>query len=158
MEIVLDKNNNTYKYITHFKSKFDEGKIITNLEPIETLNKPKEALWACRTDKDYWIRWYIDTFNKCPYIDKKIFELKDGSRIFTIDNMEDVLYLAKCKYFIEDEENLYPYLDFPNLPFDAIEYNNACIGHLFRNKYEIAFDAWDIECLLVLNPNIILWN
>lgn len=157
MEIVLDKNNNIHKYIIHLKSKFDESRIVINLKPIESINKPEEALWACRTDKDHWIRWYIDTFNKCPYVDKKIFELKDGSRIFTIGNMEDVLYLAKHNYFIEDEYE-HSYLDYPNLPFDAIEYNDACIGHFFYNKYEITFNAWDVECLLVLNLNIILWN
>ena len=159
MEIVLDKNNNTHKYITHFKSKFDESKIVINLKSTGIKNKPEKALWACRTDKDYWVEWCKDNIDDTVdiYVDKKTFSLKEGSKIYTIDKVDDVYYLAEKEYFIPVYHNDVC-LDFPRLPYDAIEYNDACIGHFFYDNFETSFNSWDVECLLVLNPNIILWD
>jgi hypothetical protein len=163
MEIVLDKSNNTHKYITHFKSKFDKSKIVTVLKPIPSLNKPEKALWACRTDKDYWVDWYKENVDETEkYFYMNTFSLKEGSKIFTIDRLDDVYELTEKDYFKPVIDDIGwckdVCLDFPNLPYDAIEYNNACIGHIFKDRFEMAFNSWDVECLLVLNPDIILWD
>ena len=40
--------------------------------------------------------------------------------------------------------------------YDGVELFDPIIGHRFIDKYELSFNAWDCESIVIWNPDIII--
>ena len=78
-------------------------------------NKPRGGLWGCRGD-EWWSWAYSEEF---PCADTYFeWQLKEGSKIYTIENENDFVYLMKNFY----HEVPYDIRDIGPTPVDSIDY------------------------------------
>ena len=144
-----------YVHIGH--SEFD----INRFQPIscrEHFNKPFGGLWASPLDSSYkWEDWcednnFNDTIGQNKYTSDKQFKfkLKDSAKLLSITNSKQLNKLPQ----IEDEltHSVFKILDFEKLQeeYDAIEV-------LISNDCQLYWDlyGWDIDSILVMNPDVI---
>ena len=122
-------------------------------------NKPRMAWWGSPVNAGFGWKDFCkaENFMLNEYdFDRSspiLWTLKKGSKILKIDRIdEDVI-----SYMVPDPEiGLYKVLDFKKLlanGFTAVELTDGSIGHGFSNKYEAAFNLWDCESIVVLDPS-----
>lgn len=157
-------------YETYFdknlKDSFDPRKIVTDLTCMDSINKPAKAWWGSPVGAKFgWKEWCeAEEFGIERYdFDSEPIRwgLKDGSSIFVIDT-EDIADIDNpnnliVHYTSREDGN---HLDFQRILDDgiiAIELANSSIGHMFMNKYELMFNCWDCESIVVLDPQSIVW-
>lgn len=141
------------EFITYGLDKFDKSKF--SLIKNDDFIKPHGGLWSCPVDSEYnWKDWCVGEGVR----NKKLsnwFKLKlsKDSIIFVIDNINDLSELHKMgeiRTFYGDR-----YLDFEKL-------SKSLDGILLTDKGESAtrfthpgLRGWDVESLLVFNPEVI---
>ncbi len=133
-------------------------------------NKPNGGLWACPTlDVDTgWDSWSISnefyTERLKEYFD---FKLKDNAKILVIKDLKDLDKLPRIQY---TDDNLKSILERDsmnsNIDFEELSKNyDGMMVWMYRSKdidtKERLFDGmyyrmygWDVDTLLVFNPNI----
>lgn len=124
-------------------------------------NKPAGGLWGCRDDS--WKNWCTDEDFTCA---DNYFEwtLKPNAKVYTIDNVDDFIYLLKNYYIPESY-----YIDFVKLSkeYDAVELTdkgNRALHYSLETKdpelqdpkYKytllMALNSWDIPSICVFHP------
>lgn len=157
IEIVTNENKRTYvTYGRKFNKKnFDINKIIIALLN-NGINKPSLSFWGSPEDAEYgWKEYCEGNLFRTDYLteDRKIiWQLKEGSKIFVINNMEDLNELVESDYLLntEKEINFYKMRD---CGYSAIELRNSDLGHMFINKLELIMNSWDCESICLLNKD-----
>lgn len=135
-------------YIHYGHKKFNKKKF----EPIRNACwvKPHGGFWASAVDAVYgWKDWNEDEhYKKCEEKNSFKFTLSDQARVLTINSSDDLDDLPK-EY---KGSFTYVFLDFEKIAedYDAIEVNISSDRRLYWKLY-----GWDVDSLLVLNPNII---
>lgn len=164
MAIVLA---NGERYVTYFPRKFDIDDIYINLNN-NYKNKPTSAFWGSPIDGKFcWKEWCErEGFEIDSYLwDKPIYwTLKEGTKILQIDTelIDQNTYELK-KYCTTDSRlNSFTYkpkfLDFNRIlkaGIGAVQLMNAFIGHRFVNEYDMMFNGWDCESIVVLDSSLI---
>ena len=141
-------------------------KICINRVPT-SVNKPTKAWWGSPVDGNFtWKYWCLgEKFKPESYFRKEnkfLWTLTDDSKIFTIKNVSDAENIGKSYQYNSLNDIPFcisPVIDFEALYDDgyiAIELEDACIGHMFVNKYELMFNSWDCESICVLDSSKIV--
>jgi hypothetical protein len=175
----IKETNKTYVSYLRKGDEFNKDLITTNLECTFN-NKPTHAWWGSPEDADYgWKEWCISEEYGNYDFDKPIrWKLKEGSKIFTIDLqtvtqvpsfLTDHMYKKQIDFYIrkmplEKDDIKYLlhnttgfssyFINFEKLKDDgitAVELTNASVGHIFLNGFEIMFNSWDCESIVVLD-------
>lgn len=121
--------------------------------------KPNGGLWASPEDSSYtWKEWCLDNefhVEKLAY--KFRFKLAENSRVIDISSTEDLIELCKDGRCIPEDtfgldiHGMY-YIDFEKLLSDGIDAIRVTIyPDLYWSLY-----GWDVDSLLVLNPECIV--
>ena len=142
-----------------------------------SLNKPDKAWWGSPVNAEYgwkeycigeeWIprkfhksmsiEEYFSDSNKCTW------SLKSSSNILSIEDLGDIYFMRDHDYFKKYDDR---YRDIYTLDYEllrelgyiAVELLNPYIGHMFTDPYEMSFNSWDCESIVVLEPKNIIWN
>lgn len=125
-------------------------------------NKPYGGLWASAVDAPYgWKRWCDDEhFRNCEDSNSFKFNIADNANIFEINSVADVELMPLQK----DSHSYSTYniraIDFEamhNNSIDVIVFNlsNSSRDNFFNDLY-FALYGWDCDCILVLNPNVVI--
>ncbi len=123
-------------------------------------NKPKGGLWASAIDAPYgWKDWCkAESYCSCDNEDSFCFQLSKNANVFTISSVEDVdrMPLQKDGWSTRTIKAIDFELMLQN-GVDVIEYNlsNDCSDDTMDNLY-FALYGWDCDCILVLNPEVII--
>ena len=148
------------EFIHYGHDKFDKDLFV----PIRNVGfvKPVGGLWASPINSNYgWKDWCLSEEFHISLLDRSFrFSLNKAAKVYTIDNRKQLYSLPidhNKSYKID--LSIRPFLDFELISkrYDAIwltidgERDTRCLRPL--NLY-----GWDVESLLVLNPNIIITN
>lgn len=142
-------------YIHYGADHYDKSKFksIETFDPVT--NKPKGGLWASPVDTDWgWKDWcegenfHLDRFNK-----NFKFTLANGSKVFHIRTADDVMKLPVAKFPDSDLWSIGWYYDWKKIvkKYDAVELHMSENYSLFHD----IFYCWDVDSIIVLNPDII---
>lgn len=140
----------TYIHWGHKQFKKEKFKPIKNKPSM--FIKPNGGLWACRKNSNDWVKWCKDN----DYAEFKednffTFQLRKDCAIYTIDSKEALFQLP---YITDHLFNIEWYcIDFEEClrhGIDAIELTAIDKDNLYFLLY-----GWDLNSLLVLNPEII---
>ena len=134
----------TKTYRHYGAMRFDSEKF-SPAKNIEHWIKPHGCLWACDIESNDWYGYCYenDWENQCEeYFD---FTLAEETRLLELRGMKDFEALAE-KYFISESKNL----DFEQISMDY----DALYVELDHELYWALY-GWDIDSLLVFNPNVI---
>lgn len=131
---------------------------ISKFEPIENtfgitfINKPYGGLWASPVDSgNDWYNYCLSEDFNIESLDEYFdFTLKENSKILSINEISD---LSKINEYIEIIPDFYitVRVDFESLAeagYDAIYSTHNC-------ETDQIFYRWDVDTLLVLNPDCI---
>ncbi len=121
-------------------------------------NKPKGGLWVSPVDSEWGWKDFceVEEFRIDKLSSSFKLKLKDDAKIFKIDSLNDsfdsLLELAKSyswKNIIGCDE-----LDFEKLSkdYDVIYLTYEGVGET-RLSEPMNLNAWDCECMLIMNPN-----
>ena len=164
VERILAKNNIylTESQVTY--RTYADKPYLNNIEG-SFINKPTRGLWGCRDDS--WKEWCEENdFGYNPnYFE---WQLKPGTKVYTINTVEDFIYLLKNYQTEEYADSVY--IDYLKLSkdYDAVELTENGNIHLHYNvetndpelqdpKYKtalmIALNGWDVPSICVFNPN-----
>lgn len=159
------------KYITYgLGNKFDPNKLVTNLKD-SGLGKPEYAWWGSPTDAEYgWKEWAEDN-DFLPHGYKSYDEyfspensitwhLEEGSKVLDLKEVTDLMEWIKNDYITittsRYERKLINFQKILEDGYVAVELYDACIGHRFINEFEMMFNSWDCESIVVLDPSKII--
>ena len=168
---------NDEKYVTYFppnKHPFDSSSITINIGGARAyVNKPDCAFWGSPNNAQYgWKEWCKDNdFGEYEWNKLIVWKLKSGTKILEI-NWEDVISQDSIleKYTYCPYKNLglnfmlrERALDFFKLLEDgisAVHLTDGSIGHRFLadNPYEMMFNSWDCDSIVVLDKTKILFE
>lgn len=152
-------NHSKRKYIHYGHDKFD----LTKFQPVKNrgagMTKPSGGFWASypNTERN-WKNWceandfHLDSFNKCFK-----FSLKDNSKVFRINRVDQLNKLPKCNSAFDT--SLYYCVDFEmaSKEYDAIEVDltNEIFDDYLESLYFKLY-GWDCDSILIMNPDIII--
>lgn len=151
-------------YATYMENadEFSQSRIISELEVVKHINKPKTAWWGSPLNASFgWKDWCInEEFGKYDFNNPIIWHLDLQAKIFKID-WEDVQspYSLLLDYVVDSTYNTY--IDFIKMKkngIHAVELMDACIGHMFINPIEVMFNSWDCESICVLDSSMIIFD
>jgi hypothetical protein len=112
------------------------------------INKPIGGLWASPVDSNWgWINWCKQNKYHTERLDKYFkFTLVNGSRVFHIRTYDDMFKLP-C---VDNNDIEYDWLKIKQ-KYDAVELHITENYPLFHD----VFYSWDVDSIVILNPNII---
>lgn len=124
--------------------------------------KPAGGIWACKyTPKEEylsaWQEWCDAEYPERGGLGSAVkFNLKDGARVCIIDELADLDRLILL-YADNTAPALSPVLDFEgmSLDYDVIELT-ANGQRNTRETYPNSLLGWDMECILILNFDVII--
>lgn len=164
VENILKENNIVLNEEQVIYRTYADKPYLNNIED-NHMNKPTRGLWGCRDDS--WKEWCEE--NDFDY-DPHYFEwtLKPGSKLYTINNKNDFIYLLK-NYQAEgpDGSIFISYLKLAK-DYDAVELTQNGNIHLHYGietddpelqdpKYTMALamamNTWDVPSICVFNPS-----
>ena len=177
--ILIEQTKDSDVYYTYLKKdrSFNPCYITTYFGLPGIINKPDQAFCGCRTGSNYdWKKWCenenfeLEVYN---WQNPIFWKLEKDNKILRID-IQDVIkednnflskYLANPNDYPEEFRNLLNFsytaiFDFNKFRRDdiiAVELMNGGIGHMFMNKYERAFYAWDCDSIVVLDETKIIF-
>jgi hypothetical protein len=146
-------------YIHYGHDAFDSN-LFTTPTNRRHANKPKGGLWASATDAPYgWRDWCnAESYCSCDEEDSFCFQITDNANVFTINSVADVnqMPLQKDGW----STHTIKAIDFELMRqngVDVIEYNlsNGRSEDMMDDLY-FALYGWDCDCILVLNPEVII--
>ena len=125
-------------------------------------NKPIGGLWACNAAEEEWEKWCkSEGFNVKDYTDDNNsfkFKLSEEARILLIDSEEACQQVFKKYPYVPKDDMSWmewnPFARFIDFEQIAREYDVIEIENL--HKYKYLLQTWDINCILVLNPNVVV--
>jgi hypothetical protein len=149
------------KFIHYGHDKFDKDLFV----PIRNFVfvKPIGGLWASPINSNYgWKDWCLEKHYCIPKLDKFFsFKLNINAEIFIINSKRDlhslpVYYNESLKFGLKE----IPFLDFELISknYDALWLTNDGIKAVHDPMDLLNLHGWDVESLLVFNPNIIITN
>lgn len=157
-------------YIHYGDDKFNINKF-ERIQNVPYSNKPFGGLWACREDARYdWKMWCLDNvdgdISLCDINKSFKFTIKDSARWKTIKTYKDFEMLPKVKGkhdFMHTNRSL--------IDFEALLRQGIDVFELdyYENPESVAKDnvlstvramwsefyTWDVDCIIVLNPDVI---
>ena len=148
-------------YITYGSRKYDPAKFdpIKNRKDLVWLNKPFGGLWAADVDTDTWINFCKEnSFSRRKYNKRNSFKFQivPTARILKIDSEKTASniikkYSRKLKKSNREDINIFNKysLDFEKImkDYDVIDYVDS--------ECQSKFPFWDVDCILVLNKNVV---
>lgn len=146
-----DVKRNTY--ITYGWDHFNKDKFV----PVRNnnyINKPFGGLWACNAKSNDWYNFCKSEDFKAESLSKHFkFKLSADARILMFDSVYNVLYCPQIKdpiIMFDNIKSVYPDFEEISKYFDAIWYS--------KSRYQLYYMlyGWDVDSLLVLNPDIII--
>ena len=158
--------NNKDKYMSYVRSeygKFKLYKIHTNLEPIPGVNKPASAFWGSPVfSNENWAEALQYLELDIEYSDVVYWHLSKGSKVLQV-TLKDTENGSLDEFIVQDDDLLFrkcpSYIDYQKLKdrgFVALELMDGGIGHYFKNKTELMFNAFDCDSIVVLDPKKIV--
>ena len=142
------------KTYIHYGDNFFDKDLFVSPTNQPNRNKPKGGLWASDINAKYdWKDWCEDSdYDYCDLKSHFKFKLTDNANIFTINSVEDIDKMPRQRF--DHELFLIKPIDFEAMVkngIDAIEYNLSNDNGLCYALY-----SWDCDCILILNPDIIV--
>jgi hypothetical protein len=145
------------KLVHYGADKYDPSKFKPATNKPSPFTKPVHGtgLWASPVDSAYgWIDWCNTERFHLEKLEKSfLFEIKNGSSIFVIDTLEDLLQLP-----LLDPESAYGKkgLDFEKIREDCDALILTEAGE-WNTRYSkpVNLYGWDCECVLMLNDKIV---
>lgn len=122
-------------------------------------NKPLDGgLWASADNAKFgWRDWNRQSqFRECREDNCFRFTLDTNARILHLDN-DDIAKVELAKFGAEELSHgvlgVLDGIDFESIcqQYDAIEFNRSADGRLYWTLY-----GWDCDCILVLNPDVVM--
>ena len=120
------------------------------------INKPRGGLWGSPVDSDWtWKEWCEGEEFHLERLNKSFkFVLANGSKTFHIRTADDILKLPIAKY-PDNDDFLFVnwYYDWNKIIslYDAVELHYSNNYNLFHTT----FYCWDVDSIIVLNPDVI---
>lgn len=141
---------NMKKYIHYGSAKFDKSKF-KSIENIQFFNKPSGGLWACEVGTKFGWKEFceLENIDWVDLSDSFEFELKPEARVLRLHNSDDYIEF-RSKYAINDIGiKLALGYDFERIAkeYDVIDFK---VGELY-----MALCGWDVDSIVVLNPDVI---
>ena len=143
-------------YRHYGSSTFDISKFvpIRNRSEISCIaTKPYGGLWASPIDSDAdWYNWCLDNDFCIEELEKYFdFTLKDNSKIISIEKLSDLNQIKGC---YATTKNFYNHVV---INFEAlVESGYDAIDFLINSETYWFLYGWDVDSLLVLNPDCIV--
>jgi hypothetical protein len=138
------------QYIHYGADHYDRSKFKKVIDTDMGINKPIGGLWASPVDSKWgWVDWCKSNEYHTERLNKYFkFTLANGSRIFHIRTFEDIFKLP-----YGNNDNYYIVYDWLNVKqkYDAVELHMNENYPLFHD----AFYSWDVDSIVILNPDII---
>lgn len=146
----------SYGHKFYDPNKFDE---IKNRKFNDWLNKPEGGLWAADIKSDDWLQFCKDNYYDRHRYNKSNsfkFKLSDTAKILVLHTIKDcnkIIKKYKLKTKVGKREEITAFdkyiLDYERIAkdFDVIDYQDA--------ECQSKFPYWDIDCILVLNQEVI---
>lgn len=143
------------KYI-HYGADTFERSAFKHVVNINYFNKPKGGLWASRVDDECgWKNWCECEEFRLERLEYAFtFTLKESANVVEIETSTDIVCkLPLCETLKSECPSCERYyIDFEDCikrGIDAIEIID--IGEVYWSLY-----GWDVNCILILNPDIIV--
>lgn len=141
------------RYIHYGSAKFDKSKF-KSIENIQFFNKPNGGLWACAVGTKFGWKEFCELENIywVNLSDSFEFELTPEARVLRLHNLDDYVEF-RSKYAINDIGiKLALGYDFERIAkeYDVIDFK---VGELYMALY-----CWDVDSIVVLNPDVIKVN
>ena len=155
-----------YRTYLECQDTFNLEKIITDLHSERVINKPNKAWWGSSENAEYgWKEWCIDNeFGNYDWEHPIRWMLVPGTNIYRIYKPDvstgsGIKHLERYLKVFGSQDYGSHYLDFEKMlenDIHAVELMDAGIGHYFINRYEMMFNCWDCESIVVLDPSKII--
>lgn len=143
------------KYIHYGSDKFDINKF--NSIKNRSFIKPEGGLWSSPVNApNYsWYDWCLDNDFYTEQLKKSfIFTIKPTSKIITIDtNDKRKAFTNNKDLYYSDRSGVFENINFQHLVelgYDGLEI------FIFSEEVYFSFYGWDVDSLLVFNPDIII--
>lgn len=141
------------RYIHYGSAKFDKSKFKV-IENIQFFNKPNGGLWGCEVGTKFGWKEFceLENIDWVNLSDSFEFELTPEARVLRLHNLDDYLEF-RSKYAINDIGiKLALGYDFERIAkeYDVIDFK---VGELYMALY-----GWDVDSIVVLNPDVIKVN
>ena len=141
------------RYIHYGSAKFDKSKF-KSIENIQFFNKPNGGLWGCEVGTKFGWKEFceLENIDWVNLSDSFEFELTTEARVLRLHNLDDYVEF-RSKYAINDIGiKLALGYDFERIAkeYDVIDFK---VGELYMALY-----GWDVDSILVLNPDVIKVN
>lgn len=115
------------------------------------INKPDFGLWGSPVDCKFgWKDWCESEDFRTDTLDRYfVFKIKDGSKIFTVRNKDDV-----SDYLYTPHLYMLEYIDFDKImkEYDGMELIH---GDNYMDLHYGYFYSWDVDSIVVWNPDVI---
>lgn len=148
------------KYIHYGSSTFD----INRFRKIENIclgsldNKPYGGLWASPVEcNSSWYNWCLNNDYKPEKLKESFtFTLKPGTNILKLNSTDDV-YLLNKFFIITKPLSRMSFIDTPTIDFEYLEKVGYDGLEISMDDYDMymKFYGWDVDSLLLFNPNCI---
>ena len=144
---------NMSRYIHYGSAKFDKSKF-KSIENIQFFNKPNGGLWGCEVGTKFGWKEFceLENIDWVNLSDSFEFELTPEARVLRLHNLDDYVEF-RSKYAINDIGiKLALGYDFERIAkeYDVIDFK---VGELYMALY-----GWDVDSIVVLNPDVIKVN
>lgn len=141
------------RYIHYGSAKFDKSKFKV-IENIQFFNKPNGGLWGCEVGTKFGWKEFceLENIDWVDLSDSFEFELKPEAKVLRLHNLDDYVEF-RSKYAINDIGiKLALGYDFERIAkeYDVIDFK---VGELYMALY-----GWDVDSIVVLNPDVIKVN
>lgn len=141
------------RYIHYGSAKFDKSKFKV-IENIQFFNKPNGGLWGCEVGTKFGWKEFceLENIDWVNLSDSFEFELTPEARVLRLHNLDDYVEF-RSKYAINDIGiKLALGYDFERIAkeYDVIDFK---VGELYMALY-----GWDVDSIIVLNPDVIKVN
>ena len=141
------------RYIHYGSAKFDKSKFKV-IENIQFFNKPNGGLWGCEVGTKFGWKEFceLENIDWVNLSDSFEFELTPETRVLRLHNLDDYVEF-RSKYAINDIGiKLALGYDFERIAkeYDVIDFK---VGELYMALY-----GWDVDSIVVLNPDVIKVN
>lgn len=138
------------RYIHYGSAKFDKSKFKV-IENIQFFNKPNGGLWGCEVGTKFGWKEFceLENIDWVNLSDSFEFELTPEARVLRLHNLDDYVEF-RSKYAINDIGiKLALGYDFERIAkeYDVIDFK---VGELY-----MALHGWDVDSIVVLNPDVI---
>ena len=151
-------------YIHYGNDHFDRNTMIRNIQidPDGDYRNKCGGFWGSPVDTEYsWHDWCLGEDFRTETLDTHFtFTLTEDARVLTVKSIKDLP--TECIRYEEiDVHHLRPRISFNYLKryYDALEIDHSehyCELHGFSNCSGLWFYSWDVDSILIWNPDVIV--